>query len=64
MAFGVVRGNEPHGATRCGGRRGVPAPVTAREAMDVPFTAGEVEPVPTTAGDLDGIIGWCPLVAP
>ena len=48
----VLRGNEPRRATRCGGRRGVHEPVTARDEMGVPITANEVTPVPITAGDV------------
>ena len=48
----VLRGNEPHRATRYGGLRGVPEPVTARNEMGVLITASEVAPVTVTAGDV------------
>ena len=48
----VLRGTQPHRATRCGGRRGVHEPVTARDEVGVPITANEVTPVPITAGDV------------
>ena len=48
----VLRGNEPHRATRCGGRRGVHEPGTARDEVGVLITANEVTPVPITAGDV------------
>ena len=45
----VLRGHEPHRATRCGGRRGVHEPVTARDEVGVPITANEVTPVQISA---------------
>ena len=48
----VLRGTQPHRATRCGGRSGVREPVTARDEEDVSITPDEVTPVPITAGDV------------
>ena len=39
-----LEGNEPHRATRCGGRRGVLEPVTARDEIGVRITASDVAP--------------------
>ena len=48
----MLRGTEPHHATRCGGRPGVHEPVTARDEEGVSITLDEVTPVPITAGDV------------